>query len=303
MNVPNLKLDFADPSSPVQMSIEQVLGAMLPKEEAEVVTIFMIHGSPMTNDMSNWEPRLAAALRTYKADEPLVLVGLIRPDQAKLGESPTFQALTARPRVRYVDIIGNFLPGVIQAIDAVRKAPATPLLPVQQVRELRLGISKTELSYIRHDLKYAPPGSEKERQLLERARKAGLVGDDQSLRQALEAAGDIPAALVCRGQRFAGIFCDAEGTLLNQNDTVNDRVLSILKDAEAQGRSVTVWTGGDPVTVAAKLRQVGLTYEIARKSDFAGATVEEVIDDNLNELRSQYTITAERERDPRTLAP
>lgn len=139
--------------------------------------------------------------------------------------------------------------------------------------------------------------------MLDRARKAGLTGDDTTLRQALEAAGDIPAELLCRGQRFTGIFCDSEGTLLNQDDTINNRVLSILKDAEAQGRTVTVWTGGDPVAIAAKLQQAGLTYEIARKSDFAGATVEEVIDDNLNELRSQYTITAERERDPRTLAP
>jgi len=228
MSVPNLKFDFADPNSPVQKAIEQVLGVMLPKEEAEVVTIFMIHDSPMTSQMSNWEPRLAAALRTYTSDEPVVLIGFIRPDQAKLGESAAFQALTVRPRVRYVDIIGNFLPGVITALDKVRKAKATPLSPTQQLRELRLGISKTELSYIRHDLKYAQPGSEKERQLMERARRAGLVGEDRELRDAIEQFDQIPAELICRGQHFTGVFCDVEGTLLDKDGNVNDRVVIFI---------------------------------------------------------------------------
>lgn len=302
MNVPNLKFDFADSTSPVQMAIEQVLGAMLPNEEAEMVTIFMIHGSPMHNDMSNWEPRLAAALRMYSVSDPLVLIGLIRPDQAKLGESPAFQALVARPRVRYVDVIGNFLPGTIQAINEVRCAQAIPLTPVQQLCELRLRISQTELGYIRHDLKYAPSGSDKEKQLLARARQAGLSGDDRTLRAALESTATVPAELVCRGQRFAGIFCDVEGTLLKADGTVNSHVHGLLQEAATTGRAVTVWTGGDPVYITGKLQQAGLTYQVVRKGDFVGATVEEAIDDNLDALREEYKITAERERDARTLA-
>lgn len=120
MNVPSLKFDFAVPGSPVQTAMEVVLGTVLPVEEAEPVTIFMIHGSPMTNELSNWEPRLKLALQTYAPDEPVVLVGLVRPDQAGLGESPAFQELMRRPRVRYVDVIGNFMPGILQAISEVR---------------------------------------------------------------------------------------------------------------------------------------------------------------------------------------
>lgn len=116
----SLEFEFANPDSPIRKAMEQVFGTVFPQEEAEPVTIFMIHGSPMTNELSNWEPRLKLALQTYAPDEPLVLVGLIRPDQVGLGESPAFQELMRRPRVRYVDVIGNFMPGILQAVSEVR---------------------------------------------------------------------------------------------------------------------------------------------------------------------------------------
>jgi hypothetical protein len=194
------------------------------------------------------------------------------------------------------------LPCTIQAINEVRCAQAITLTPVQQLRELRLRISTTELGYIRHDLKYAPAGSDKEQQLLARARQAGLSGTDQELRAFLESATALSAELVCRGQRFAGIFCDVEGTLLKVDGTVNSRVYGLLQEAATIGRAVTVWTGSDPAYIAGKLQQAGLTYQVVRKGDFAGATVEEAIDDNLDALREEYKITAERERDARTLA-
>jgi len=43
----------------------------------------------------------------------------------------------------------------------------------------------------------------------------------------------------------AGVFCDIQGTLLDYDaENINEEVYTMLKDYEAQGKRIHLWTGG-----------------------------------------------------------
>lgn len=303
MPIHNIRFEFPDPSSPIQKSLELVLGALLSQEPAEEVVVYMIHG-PYSH-RAEWEPRLADALRRFGPEVPLVLIGLIRPSQAGLGECEAFKLLTARSRIRYIDLIGRegddlaSVPGLVKAIHDVRAAAPRPLTPTELLRELRAQVSEEVLRALRHDLGHTQPGTDAEKAVLERARAKGLQGSDDELREAIRSLS-VPPTLVCRGQRFAGVFCDAEGTLLVEGKP-QTAVVAHLQTAQTAGRSVTVWTGGDPDALTQTLRTHGLPWDVVRKADFAGAIVEEAIDDHLEVLPVEYGITVESGRHPSAL--
>lgn len=290
MSLQNVRFDFADTDSPLQKAIERAVSTLLPASDIPVV-LFMIHGE--LNHRSQWEPRLAAAIQQYEPNDRLVLMGLVPATFKELAASEAFQVLLVRPRTRYADLISGAVTALIPAIMEIRQAPARELTAIELLRERRARITDTLMSYLKHDLGHTQPGTDAEKKVLDRARAAGLNGTDDELRMAVASATVTPE-LICRGQRFPGLFCDVEGTLLRADGSLNRRVLTYVQAAIAAGRSVTVWTGGNAAHYTNRLRGTGVMVPVVSKELFAGAQVEEVIDDRPDLLTQAYGITCER---------
>jgi hypothetical protein len=91
-----------------------------------------------------------------------------------------------------------------------------------------------------------------------------------------------------------GVYCDIGGTLL-QNGAVNQAVLKMLKDFEAEGKQIILWTNGNLDEIRAELNGHAIGYKLRSKNDFAGMTVEIAIDDMGEEAFSGATnIRAEK---------
>jgi hypothetical protein len=111
-------------------------------------------------------------------------------------------------------------------------------------------------------------------------------------------------------RELEGLYCDVEGTLIQNDGTLNLTVLDKLKKARAEGKKVTLWTGGDLGEVKRKIADAvaGLNadgdeetvimisgIEIVSKQDYAGATAEVIIDDlSPEDLYLQYGIRAKK---------
>jgi hydroxymethylpyrimidine pyrophosphatase-like HAD family hydrolase len=81
-----------------------------------------------------------------------------------------------------------------------------------------------------------------------------------------------------KGQKLNGLFCDIEGTLFS-NGVLNAHVLATIKQNEAEGKEITLWTDGNLTELQALLDANKITYPLRAKRDFAGAVVEMAIDD------------------------
>ena len=89
-----------------------------------------------------------------------------------------------------------------------------------------------------------------------------------------------------------GVFCDIEGTLLDWDGNFDQKIVSMLEKLETEGKTVYLWTGGDPNEISLKVK--GLKWQLLSKYDFEGCLVEIIIDDlPENKLRKEYGIQAE----------
>jgi len=79
------------------------------------------------------------------------------------------------------------------------------------------------------------------------------------------------------GAVISGVFCDVDGTFLDFNGNINLEVAEMLERYAAEGKTVTLWSGGDPKEIKPKLK--GIKWPFVSKYDFEGRTVEIAIDD------------------------
>jgi hypothetical protein len=123
-------------------------------------------------------------------------------------------------------------------------------------------------------------GNRRVRMAVERAREhfPSLTNrtDDEVLDFVASTEVEIP--LVMEGAELPGVFCDIDGTVLVGGKPAAD-VLAMLVKHESEGVSVTLWTLGNVSETARVLSENGIAYPLRNKLDFAGATVETVIDD------------------------
>jgi len=93
---------------------------------------------------------------------------------------------------------------------------------------------------------------------------------------------------VMKGQNIEGVYCDIEGTLFN-GEELNTKTLDMLKEFEAQGKNITLWTDGDITKLQTLLNNAGIKYPLKSKIDHAGASAEIVIDNDDNNTFSAKT--------------
>jgi len=78
-----------------------------------------------------------------------------------------------------------------------------------------------------------------------------------------------------------GVFCDVYGTLLGfLGENMNSDVLELLNKHETDGKTVTLWTGGEIKEAEEALEGFGITnWKVVSKYRFANSAVEIAIDD------------------------
>lgn len=92
-----------------------------------------------------------------------------------------------------------------------------------------------------------------------------------------------------------GVYCDVDGTLLRHDGSFNEEVWNIVLKYEAEGKPVSIWTGGDVEDAIRRLASTPAAgYPVLSKIDFAGAKAEIIIDNEFEHtLEVEMGITAE----------
>lgn|GEM_PF-3431116 len=130
-----------------------------------------------------------------------------------------------------------------------------------------------------HDLEPNKSESTKSSAILEAEREFGLKGKDVDTVEFLKnLLVEIESRTEETTANIEGLACDVEGTLL-VGEEINSKVLEMLRESEKEGKSVTLWTGGDVEKLSAKLRQLGVEYPVVSKYDYRWGEAEMVIDD------------------------
>ncbi|MBP6910549.1 HAD hydrolase family protein [Patescibacteria group bacterium] len=129
----------------------------------------------------------------------------------------------------------------------------------------------------------------------------GLDTKEKMLEYMMNVKLDLPE--VMKGQRVEGVFCDVDGTLIEYaaagspdegTQKLREEVVTLLKKYESEGKTITIWTGGNLEEKTTYLRSLGITRPIVSKYNYAGATAAIVIDDiGLEAFQMQSKITAE----------
>lgn len=97
-----------------------------------------------------------------------------------------------------------------------------------------------------------------------------------------------------KGKYLRGVYCDAQGTLIQEGNIISKEVLSQLKNYESQGHTVTIWTGGNTKEIRSLLKSEGVGYKVVSKYKYRGAKAEIVLDDlRVDEFFREYGITPE----------
>lgn len=225
---------------------------------------------------------------TINPENPLLLVGF--DDKERMKDNLKLTAILARPRCAYVK-----LPCELEDLhEAVREVKAEPrkqmAIALEKVAELEE--TKKQVGYIKHLNCYREGDAEQIRKLAEEM--IGWVGTGEEIMKRLaEFRSEREMARHFSGATIPGVFCDVEGTLLDWNGNLNQEVVAILEKHEAEGKAVSLWSGGDPKEILQKIK--GVKWPFLSKYDFEGCTMEIVIDDvPSTKLEKDYGIQAKQ---------
>ncbi|MEW5817812.1 MAG: hypothetical protein AB1798_20765 [Spirochaetota bacterium] len=156
----------------------------------------------------------------------------------------------------------------------------------------KAGSKKNLIGTLLHDIHPGKYGCEKG---LETAKKEfGITGTIEEVRVKLEALRDKKedgfVKKMIGNKVIPGVFCDIEGTLLD-NGSVNPNVFVWLEKYEESGLAVTLWSGGDLEEIQKILYAKNIVWPLVSKYDFAGCKVEIAIDDMVQKkFKDMYKI-------------
>jgi len=251
-------------------AVQEVLTRLL--EKIGIEDIILVHAETASSRM-----RLAGldvALTKVNDGRPILVQTFLDLDRGMLIMDERYHALRGYPNVGFARLPASAteLAGAIEKI-------ANQTRPIDPLAIALLGVKDPEetLIILKHDLGHAekPGDPAKIAEILVRARKAGLVDDDETTLKLIRMA--ITTSLQpFAGQQFPDVFCDIEGTLLI-NGQLNDQVVAYLRE-QAKTRPITLWTGGDVKAYRQQLSKL-LPWKVVSKWLFSGVSVETVVDD------------------------
>lgn len=94
---------------------------------------------------------------------------------------------------------------------------------------------------------------------------------------------------------ISGVFCDIQGTLMDYDAReIQPEVLEMLKAYEAEGKTISLWSGGELKDFRKRLAELEIIWPLLSKYDFEGCVVEIAVDDiPAKKLEKEYGIKAE----------
>ncbi len=158
-----------------------------------------------------------------------------------------------------------------------------------------------EARYILHDLGHVTDASDsKFPRLQERAKAIGVdATTPEELRTRLDGFRYTPTTATQPPAQTIDLAVDVDGTLITRGQ-LNRAVAALIERERSAGRTVIVWTGGDPVEAKTRLAALGFPCEVAQKSSHRGVHVTLAIDDRPESLTAE-NITADEIRRPENL--
>ena len=224
---------------------------------------------------------------------PMIIVGLDDEKTLKIlsQDNKKLNAILARPRCIYIKLPceSGIIEKVIEKVTQQPKQQVTVALEeITKLEEIR-----RQVGYIKHLAAYREGNTEIVKRLAEE--KLGWTGTGEEIMQRLaEFNPETEIARHFSGSVIPGVFCDVEGTLLDfLGESINEEVVRMLEKYEAEGKAISLWSGGDPKEILPKLK--GFKWPFLSKYDFKGCTVEIAIDDLPTwKLKKDYKIRAEK---------
>ena len=146
----------------------------------------------------------------------------------------------------------------------------------------RINSFETEMAKIQH-CSYRSVGvnSDRDKEIVAKAildvRALGLSGSDEEIINQIINFKRQPKNSIFAGKFFPGVFCDLEGTLLNEN-VVDNIMLELLRNLSKE-KPITLWTGGKVEELKKILIRNHIPWKLISKYDLAGAEVEIAYDD------------------------
>lgn len=215
---------------------------------------------------------LDVALTFVGDGRPIIVYSIYRPEYHAFVEDARYHALKGYPHVEFLDIIGS-LKRFVEKVDHARER--TRPSDLLAIALLDLAQKKNMVSILQHDLNHAHTQG-RMTEWLDRARALGFFGSDATVIE-MAKAWKTHSACPFQGQFLSGIFCDVQGTLLNDRGELNTKLVAYLR-AESEKKPITLWTGGDVESARTTLAPL-VPWKVTSKLFFGGATVEIAIDD------------------------
>jgi len=234
--------------------------------------------------MRNTEDHLSFAReKITEKDDQKILLYAMQSLSSFQKESPQINTLLAKKNVRFTQfpfsaetLVGLFTKESDIKVDEGELSKQRNEELVREIRMIRHIIGNSRGS---EDLSSYPP--DRLEQFLQRSKKAFPDLTDKTDKEVFDfmysIEFEVPEKM--KDQIIEGVYCDVEGTLM-VNGELNNNVLNKLKEYEAQGKQITIWTDGDLEELTQKLRSLGVQYPIKSKFDFGGANAEIVIDND-----------------------
>lgn len=220
------------------------------------------------------------ALEVAPQGRPVLMLGWQKP--SAYTKMPAWHAALGYPNVSF-------------ALLPITAEELKPLLVTSErcpdplaIRLVEVESRGNSMGVLNHDLGRALKGNGRE-DWMRRARVLlGNHSDDELIRMVQE--NERPKVGPFSGQVFPDVCVDVEGTLLDEARNLREATVQKVTQL-AQGRPVTVWTGGDVAEIGRLIRERGIEWKLASKYSLAGARVHAIIDDlPADQFTSDYNV-------------
>lgn len=237
-----------------------------------------------------------------RAPEGRPILAFFEPDNwSGLAEDMLFHACIGCKNVRMLPYTGNH---VVMG-QAYKSILANEGVEDTLAREL-IGLVDPVTTGLLKDLERSVLHDDRRLALLAKARSLGYEGLDKNIIEAISNSR-LSREMNWNGHVLEGVFCDIVGTLWDHEKNLNEKVFMYLAE-QAETRPITLWTGGKLEATEYVLRALpvptggrGVPWKLVGKPCFRGATVEEVVDDDLLDLGKSYGISYEKSVEPKNI--
>jgi len=206
---------------------------------------------------------------------------------------PRMAMFLSRPRTVYLH-----LPCEKKALDDILEKLSRKDAAINTAAEKSLALSELEkkIGQLKHLIDH--PTSDRIEKACRMAREElGYLGSDEEVMTRIRNFKRSDAMKKeFSGKVIPGVFCDIQGTLMDYDaQEIQPEVLAMLKVYETEGKTISLWSGGEADEFRKRLTKLEISWPLLSKYDFEGCVVEIAIDDKpAKAIEKEYGIRAEK---------